>query len=112
MNVVQVFVKIIALLISYLYVTIIQKQLSYHRKLYVAFIDFRKAFDSGVREKLWSTLRESGVKGKQLRAITSMHNVVKAKVRAGGDLMDSFMCPNGLKQGEICSPLLFPLFSN
>ena len=46
------------------------------------------------------------------RAITSMYNAVKAKVRAGGDLTESFMCPSGLKQGEVCSPVLFSLFIN
>ena len=41
-----------------------------------------------------------------------MYNVVKAKIRVGGDLTESFMCPRGLKQGEICSPILFSLFTN
>ena len=90
----------------------IQKQLSYHRKLFVAFVDFRKAFDSVVRKNLWKILRKNGVNGKMFRAITSMYNVVKAKVRAGGDLTESFMCPSGLKQGEVCSPVLFSLFIN
>ena len=49
---------------------------------------------------------------KLFRAITSMYNVVKTKVRAGGDLTESFMCPSGLKQGEVCSPVLFSLFIN
>ena len=40
----------------------------------------------------------------------STNNVVKIKVRAGNDLTKSFMCPRGLKQGEICSPVLFSLF--
>ena len=44
---------------------------------------------------------------KMFRAVTSMYNVVKAKVRNGGDLTESFMCPSGLKQGEVCSPVLF-----
>ena len=30
-----------------------------------------------------------------------MYKVVKAKVRSGSDLTDSFMCPRGLKQGDI-----------
>ena len=46
------------------------------------------------------------------RALTCMYNVVKAKVRSGGDLTDSFMCPRGLKQGDICSPILFSLLIN
>ena len=91
---------------------IIQKQLSYHKKLYVAFIDFRKAFDSIVRMKLWTVLKKHGIKGKMYQAITGMYNTVKAKVRAGSDLTESFMCPLGLKQGDICSPVLFSLFIN
>ena len=89
-------------------VATIQKQISYHIKLFVAFVDFRKAFDSVVRKNVWTILRKNGVNGKMFRAIISMHNVVKAKVRAGGDLTESFMCPSGLKQGEVCSPFCFP----
>ena len=89
---------------------LIQKQLCNHRKLYVAFIDFRKAFDSVVRTKLWNILRKRGVKEKTYQAIVCMYKVVKAKVRSGSDLTDSFMCPRGLKQGDICSPVLFSMF--
>ena len=46
------------------------------------------------------------------QTILSMYNVVKSKVRAGNDLTESFMCPRGLKQGEICCPVLFSLFIN
>ena len=88
-------------------VALIQKQLCNHRKLYVAFIDFRKLI-------LWSvpncgTFYEN-VKGKMYQAIVCMYKVVKAKVRSGSDLTDSFMCPRGLKQGDICSPILFSMF--
>ena len=41
-----------------------------------------------------------------------MYDVVKTRVRAGGDLTQDFMCPRGLKQGDICSPILFSLFIN
>ena len=41
-----------------------------------------------------------------------MYDVVKTTVRAGGDLTQAFMCPRGLKQGDICSPILFSLFIN
>ena len=30
----------------------------------------------------------------------------------GGDLTDVFLCPLGLKQGEVCSPVLLSLFTN
>lgn len=91
---------------------LVQKQLLTHKKLYVAFIDFRKAFDSVVRTTLWKTLKKNGVKGKMYQALSCMYDVVKAKVRSGSDFSDSFMCPRGLKQGEICSPVLFSLLIN
>ena len=80
--------------------------------MYVAFIDFRKAFDSVIRSKLLAILKKKNLKGKMYRTIVSMYNVVKSKVRAGNDLTESFVCPRGLKQGEICSPVLFSLFIN
>ena len=40
-----------------------------------------------------------------------MYNIIKARVRVGGDLTECFMCPCGLKQGEICSPILFSLIN-
>ena len=46
------------------------------------------------------------------QAIVNMYDVVKSKVLAGNDLTESFLCPRGLKQGEICSPVLFSLFIN
>ena len=44
------------------------------------------------------------------RAIKCMY--VKARGRVGGDLTECFMCPRGLKQGEICSPILFSVLIN
>ena len=44
------------------------------------------------------------------QAIVCMYKVVKAKVRSGSDLTDSFVCPRGLKQGDICSPVWFSMF--
>ena len=91
---------------------LIQKQLLRHRKLYVAFIDFRKAFDTICRTKLWTVLHKNGLRGKIAIALQSMYAIVKVRVRAGGELTDVFLCPRGLKQGEVCSPVLFSLFIN
>ena len=46
------------------------------------------------------------------RAIHSMYNVAKARVRTGGNITKTFMCHRGLKQGGICSRILFSLFIN
>ena len=44
------------------------------------------------------------------RAIKCMYDV-KARVHVGGDLTEYSMCPRGLKQGEICSPIYFLLIN-
>ena len=78
------------------------------KKLYVAFIDFRKAFDSVICSKWLAVLKKKSLKGKMYQAIVSMYHVVKSKVRAGNDLTESFMGPRGLKQGEYVAQSCFP----
>ena len=90
----------------------IQKQFSHNRKLYVAFVDFEKAFDSISRKLLWTILSKNGVKGKLFRCIKSMYQEVKLKVRDGGKFTDYINCTRGVKQGDVCSPILFSLFIN
>ncbi|WP_419592448.1 RNA-directed DNA polymerase, partial [Thiolapillus sp.] len=90
----------------------VQKQFAANRKLYVAFIDFEKAFDSINRNLLWPILLKNGIKGKLFRCIKSMYNNVKARVRCGAKLTEYVNCTAGVKQGDVCSPILFCLFIN
>ena len=90
----------------------VQKQLSLHRKLYVAFIDFEKCFDSINRNLLWQVLLKNGIKGKLFQSVKSMYNSVKARVRSGSKLTDLINCTCGVKQGDSCSPVLFSIFIN
>ena len=92
----------------------IQKQFNsnYNRKLYVAFIDFEKAFDSINRFLLWPILIKNRVSGKLFRGIKSMYRCVKARIRCGFKLTDVIRCTAGVKQGDVISPVLFSLFIN
>ena len=90
----------------------IQRQFSLKRKLYVAFIDFEKAFDSINRNLLWPILLSNKVKGKCLKCIKSMYAHLRTRVRAGAELTDFINCTTGVKQGDVLSPLLFSLFIN
>ena len=90
----------------------VQKQFVANRKLYVAFIDFEKAFDSINRNLLWPILLKNGIKGKLFRCIKSMYSNVKARVRYGDKLTYYVNCTAGVKQGDVCSPILFSLFIN
>ena len=88
---------------------LVQKQLLNHGKLYVRFIDFKKAFDLTDRNTLWLILTKNGIRGKMYEAVRNMCEVVMARVRVGGDLTEAFVCSGGLKQGDRCSPILFSL---
>ena len=78
-------------------------------KLYVAFIDFRKAFDTVRREVLWEILESQGLSSKMLRMLKGIYKKVLACVKQGNEQTNYFNCPLGVKQGCQLSPLLFSL---
>ena len=41
-----------------------------------------------------------------------MYANVKARIRCGADLTEYIACTRGVKQGDVCSPVLFSLFIN
>ena len=49
------------------------------KKLFCAFVDFRKAFDLVNRDKLWFKLIKLGVRGKILSVMRGMYNSVKSE---------------------------------
>ena len=83
-----------------------------NKKLYCAFIDFKKAFDTVYRNGLWFKLLENGASTKIVKMLRKMYENVKCCVRANGDLTASFDSYTGVKQGEPLSPLLFLFFIN
>ena len=90
----------------------IQKQFALNRKLHVAFIDFEKVFDSISRKLLWPILMKNGIKGRLYKCLRSMYENVKARIRCGAKFTDYINCTRGVKQGDMCSPVLFSLFIN
>ena len=89
---------------------LIDRQLQARKKLYCAFIDLKKAFDSISRSSLWFKMIKSGIDGKLFDLVRSMYDNIKLQVKYLGSLSDLFSCDVGLLQGEIISPFLFALF--
>ena len=82
------------------------------KKLYAAFVDFKKAFDFVVRDILWFKLIQSGVRGKILDIIQSMYRNIKSRVKYENILSDEFSSYIGVRQGECLSPFLFSMYLN
>ena len=92
---------------------VIQKCMSRKgQKLYVAFIDFKKAFDSVNHEKLLEVAYKGGIKGKFFCALKVMYESLVSCVRVKNEFSDMFQCPVGVRQGCVMSPTLFSLFIN
>ena len=70
----------------------VRKRFSLNRKLYVAFINFEKAFDSINIKLPWPILLKFGIKGKMYSCIKSMYTIVKVRVRCGQKLTDYIEC--------------------
>ena len=77
--------------------------------LYIAYIDFRKAYDSVDRNVLWAALAEHGLHGPVLETLKAMYSEVRMAVRLAGEVGELFDAPMGVKQGDPLSPLLFGL---
>ena len=60
--------------------------------MFVAVIDFKIAFDSAQKDKLWHTLSAFGLKGKLLKVIKGLNDNVTACVRSTDGNTKSFEC--------------------
>ena len=90
----------------------VEKQFNTRSKLYVAFIDFHKAYDTVKRSILWSVLLRSGIQGRMFQNLKAIYSSVQSCVMCKGELTSYFRCIQGLKQGCILSPVLFSLLIN
>ena len=95
-----------------LYIVSLMYICSGKKKLFCAFIDYKKAFDSVQRGLLWGKLLNSCVNGKVLHVIRDMYVKAKSCVKTRHGLSQFFVSNVGLRQGENLSPVLFSLFFN
>ena len=80
------------------------------QQLWACFVDFKKAYDTVPRSRLWSKLRERGLGGSWLRAVQALYADVPMSVRTADGLSPCFQAQLGLKQGCPLSPTLFGLY--
>jgi hypothetical protein len=70
------------------------------KKLYCAFIDFAKAFDTVWRKGLWHKLLGNEINGKMYKVIFNMHSGIKSRVLNNGEMSEYFPCNIGVRQVE------------
>ena len=87
----------------------------YHKnnKIYAAFLDLRKAYDSVWREALFMKLeQDTGLPTNLIKLIKAMYNKTTSTVKANKLLSKCFKTTRGLQQGALSSPILFNFFIN
>ena len=80
------------------------------KRLFVAFIDFRKAYDRVNRSLLFLKLQRVEINGLFYRNIKKLNSEVSYMVKCHGGHLRPIYSKFGLKQGGILSPLLFNLY--
>jgi hypothetical protein len=82
------------------------------RKIYAAFVDYKKAFDTIDRSSLWLKLVQLGITGKIFSVVKNMYSQAKSCVRSNNQVSDLFHSQIGVRQGDNLSPLLFSIYIN
>ena len=82
------------------------------KKLHCCFIDFKQAFDSVWRDRLWGKLLHYQINGKCLKIIGSIYENIKSNIEANSNLSAFFKCLSGFQPGEICLHFFFLIFLN
>ena len=92
--------------------SILEFYLHHRKKIYAAFIDYRKAFDLIDRTSLWKKVLSYDIKGKIFNVIHNIYSRVKSCVKSGNKLSKFFPIRTGVRQGDVLSPLLFAIYLN
>jgi len=90
---------------------ILEKCYEFDVTSHFVFIDLEKAFDRVPRARMTTVLREAGVQGKLLQAVSALHEENQCRVRVRGHLSKPFTQKVGVRQGCVLAPALFTLYA-
>jgi len=90
---------------------IIEKHREFIIPTYIGFIDFKKAFDSVDRDKLWTIMLSKGIPTHLIKLIQEIYTENIIRVNAGNGISeDSRAITQGVRQGCPLPPVLFNLY--
>jgi hypothetical protein len=90
---------------------ITEKLLEKHKRIYVCFIDYKKAFDRVFHAKLIEALKRLEIDGKDLNLITNLYWQQTASIKTEDGQSSSFDIKRGVRQGCVISPSLFNVYT-
>ena len=88
-----------------------KKAREFQKNIYFCFIDYAKAFDCVNHDRLWKTLKETGIPDHLTCLLRSLYAGQEATVRTEHGTTDWFQIGKGVYQGYILSPCLFNLYA-
>jgi len=84
-----------------------EKHYEYAKDLHMVFVDYKQAYDSVNREKLWEALKTFGIPLKIIKMVQLCNSETYSKVKLGNEVSMAFEIKSGLRQGDAMSPILF-----
>ena len=87
------------------------KNQEFQKNTYFCFIDYAKAFDCVDHNKLWKTLKETGIPDHLTCLLRNLHAGQEATVRTGHRITNWLQIGKEVHQGCILSPCLFNLYA-
>ena len=88
---------------------LVEKAIEHNTKMFLLFVDLRKAYDSVSRAALWCPLQKYGVPDVMIELIWSFHDGMSATVTVGGGRSEPFLVQNGLHQGCVTFTFVFDI---
>ena len=86
---------------------VVEKSVEFIKKAYIAFIDFRSAFETLDRPSLWLILKAADLPAKIISLFKELYSSTENSVPVNGKLSSSFPIQNGVRQGCATAPELF-----
>ena len=71
----------------------------HNSKMFLLFVDLRKAYDSIPRQAMWKVLAKYGVPQVMINLLRSLHEGMVGQVMVGSERTPQISVNNGLRQG-------------
>lgn len=86
---------------------IMEKAKEFNKIIWILFIDFKSAYDSVIRKKLYLAMEELGIPSKLIRLTACTLKESVSRIKINGNVGQPFVVRSGVRQGDSLSPLLF-----